>query len=554
MAAKRRIRRGFWIWLAIILILAAIAVELTVEQRVRIREALSDAELSVNTHRLVLEGLLTQVESDIAMLGGQTVFRRALADPNRLNAGQDAIDSLVAFSAAKPIYAQVRLLDVNGIERIRVDNINGEPSLIPEDQLQDKSNRYYFKEGLALSPGKTYTSPLDLNIERGKIEEPRNPMLRLVRGVYDGDQTRVGFVILNLYGRLFIDYLESVTANQPGVVMLADGSGNWLFADDPEREWAMMYPEQSVSTAPQTLGDSWLDVIGQDPVGTRSGNALIASTTIIPFARLDVANGTGTWYLISRATLEELSLALPAMFANRAPIYLAILGIVLFTVNRFTDVAIDRYRYRQRLRRLAVIDELTSAPNRRYLFDTLKRTCAGLGRGEHQQLGLLFIDLDKFKPINDQFGHDAGDAVLVAIAQRLRAAVRESDFVSRYGGDEFVVVLPGTGGKAQIEFVAKKVLEIFNQPVATFEGHRLSLGASIGLFGTEVADGIDMSSISADEMLRLADEAMYRAKAAGRNRFAWACTVGLKGVGDAPVAGKQQAASTIGARTSASSG
>ncbi len=519
--SNRRIGRGFWLWLAGISLLLAYSLELIVEQRILASEALSDAELVVQTHRQVMEGMLAQVESDIVMLSSQSVLQRVLGDSGLPRSYQDAVDSLIAFSAAKPIYAQVRLLDESGMELIRVDSIDGQTQLVPEQQLQDKSSRYYFKEGLRLPQDTTYTSPLDLNVERGEIEEPRNPMLRLVRGVYDHDDNRIGFMVLNLYGRLFIDYLASVSTTQPGIFMLADNNGNWLFAGNPDVEWAMMYPAGSVPTASDTLEDAWPAIQSKDQAAMRVDNTLVASTTITPFSHLGVANGTGRWHLVLHATFDELGLVLPKMMAPRLPFYIAVLALVLFAVHKFTDVAIDRYRYRERLKRLAVIDELTGIPNRRYLFDEMNRIIARLGRNDDQQLGLLFVDLDNFKPINDQHGHEVGDAVLVACAKRIAGSVRQSDFAARYGGDEFVVVLPETGGIKQIEAVASKLIESISQPLLTSKGSEIYVGVSVGLFSTEGTNQRKVISKGADELIRIADRAMYHAKDISGNSFAW---------------------------------
>jgi diguanylate cyclase (GGDEF)-like protein len=175
-------------------------------------------------------------------------------------------------------------------------------------------------------------------------------------------------------------------------------------------------------------------------------------------------------------------------------------------------------RTAQALNRMAYHDELTGLPNRRLLMDRLNQAQASARRGT---LGgtLLYLDLDRFKNINDARGHAAGDALLVAVAQRLSGLLREEDTVARLGGDEFVILSPHNPMSAQDEaraarVVAEKVRLAFEQPFV-LEGQPYSTAASIGvvlLGGT--AQG-------AEDLLRNADTAMYRAKAPGSNRIAY---------------------------------
>jgi diguanylate cyclase (GGDEF)-like protein len=134
-----------------------------------------------------------------------------------------------------------------------------------------------------------------------------------------------------------------------------------------------------------------------------------------------------------------------------------------------------------------------------------------------QQVALLFLDLDGFKPINDAMGHEAGDAALQQVAARLRMAVRSEDTLARVGGDEFVILLSDLDeqqARATAELVANKCLEIFGQDFIV-RGQACRLGTSIGIaLGNGYCD--------ADKLLIAADQAMYQAKEAGRGKFLWA--------------------------------
>lgn len=166
------------------------------------------------------------------------------------------------------------------------------------------------------------------------------------------------------------------------------------------------------------------------------------------------------------------------------------------------------------IQNLAFYDPLTELPNRRMLLDRLRMTLAASARSSRLR-ALLFMDLDKFKKLNDSFGHQAGDLLLQETARRLTAATRGTDTVARLGGDEFVVLLENLGelseeAAAQAEMIAEKILAVISQPYM-LAGHECLLTASIGItvFGIKPE--------GTEEVLQQADIAMYQAKAAGRN-------------------------------------
>ena len=160
------------------------------------------------------------------------------------------------------------------------------------------------------------------------------------------------------------------------------------------------------------------------------------------------------------------------------------------------------------LRQHALIDPLTELPNRRALDKRLRQEWARLLRhGGH--LALIMADLDRFKKINDTFGHPAGDEALRQVAHLLAGGCRESDMPVRYGGEEFVVVAPETTAQAAADFADRLRMSICSQPLQV-HGKALSITASFGVAGNE---GLKVP----EELVQAADEALYRAKSAGRN-------------------------------------
>lgn len=152
-------------------------------------------------------------------------------------------------------------------------------------------------------------------------------------------------------------------------------------------------------------------------------------------------------------------------------------------------------------------DPLTGLANRRYIMQRLDYFI-----DQKVPLAVMFIDLDGFKPINDEYGHDAGDEALKIVAERMTACTRESDIVARIGGDEFIILFKGLEDEEVLKGRADKVLEIVGTPM-WIDGNRIRMGASIGI-SIYPKDGEDSESI-----VNASDEAMYAAKQGGKNAY-----------------------------------
>jgi len=178
-----------------------------------------------------------------------------------------------------------------------------------------------------------------------------------------------------------------------------------------------------------------------------------------------------------------------------------------------TERTAELRRNQEYLESMAYIDVLTGLPNRRAFNDDLRRLIAGCERSQGDFV-LLLIDLDGFKDINDSDGHDAGDAVLVQVAVRLRELIRETDLATRLGGDEFSVALAHPRDKAAVDAACARIIKKLGEPIS-LANHRVMVGASIGV--AKVSGG----HTTPDELYKAADMAMYEAKKSGRNTWRW---------------------------------
>ncbi len=179
-------------------------------------------------------------------------------------------------------------------------------------------------------------------------------------------------------------------------------------------------------------------------------------------------------------------------------------------VGIFSDFHVKEYIL-ERMHYLANYDGLTGLPNRRLFLDRLN-VCLSHARRDKHMLAVMFVDLDRFKQINDTLGHRIGDCLLVAVSERMRNCLREGDTLARQGGDEFTAILPTLAHPDDAINVAQKFLDCCTAPV-NVDGHELHVTSSIGI-GIFPSDGED-----ADSLLHHADVAMYRIKESGRNGY-----------------------------------
>jgi len=189
--------------------------------------------------------------------------------------------------------------------------------------------------------------------------------------------------------------------------------------------------------------------------------------------------------------------------------YTATAGTVGF-VGTIHDVTV-RKRLEERLQHLAYHDALTDLPNRLLFRECLDGAIARAGN--RVEIAVLFLDLDRFKLINDTFGHEAGDRLLIEVATRLRACVRPGDVVARMGGDEFTILLLHVANEADVLRIAERIIAEINEPIELPGDREMVVSTSIGIVrpGPEHRSGADL--------LRDADNALYRAKERGRNQY-----------------------------------
>jgi diguanylate cyclase (GGDEF)-like protein/PAS domain S-box-containing protein len=279
----------------------------------------------------------------------------------------------------------------------------------------------------------------------------------------------------------------SLIRHATDVIMITDTEGRLRFASPAAARTFAIQPDELVG---RNLLDLWADG-DRERLGTFL--AEVAATRGRPVGPVEAVVEAGE----RRSTLECVG--------NNLLDDTAIAGLTL----NFRDVT-ERKTLEEQLRRLAFHDPLTLLANRSLFWNRVEHALA-LAQRASQRVAVMFIDLDNFKNVNDTLGHDAGDRLLQAAAQRLVKSTRPSDTVARLGGDEFAILLEGIGGEADVERVAASVSEAFHRPLL-LDGRETDTTASIGVACSRPGD-------DAEQLLRNADIAMYSAKAAGKARL-----------------------------------
>ncbi len=279
----------------------------------------------------------------------------------------------------------------------------------------------------------------------------------------------------------------SLIKNASDVIMIADVDGRLRFASPAAERTFGMHPDD-------LAGRNLLDLWGEaDRERLAAFLAEVAATRGRSVGPVEVVVGNGS----RRSTLESVGSNL-----LEDP---AIAGLAL----NFRDVS-ERKALEEQLRQLAFHDPLTLLANRS-LFRNRVQHALTLTHRSRQRVAVMFLDLDNFKNVNDSLGHDAGDRLLQAAAQRLVKSTRPSDTVARLGGDEFAILLEGINDSADVERIAAMITRSFDEPLL-LDGSDAHIAASIGIAFSQPGD-------DTEQLLRNADIAMYSAKAAGKARF-----------------------------------
>ena len=465
--------------------------------------------------------------------------------------------------ATHPEYFQVRLIGAAnfGKELVRVDRDRQGITTLGDAELQEKGHFPYVFEALRVPPGKFYFSAININHEQGAHEGLDKPTLRIAAPVYASTGKVFGVVVFNvdlngLFGAIRADLPRDIQ------VFLTNSNGDYLVHPDSAKTFGFdqgkSFRLQDDIAATQRILNREIDHIVLDTTDhTAFKDPSVAAFERAPFGAvaehqfLVLGLATPLQNVLSESRVLGLTILQITLFFSAAALLIALIlsrllvrplksmttalaqfsagkiieGLPTHRADEIGALAHSFHAMAAKLNAqvseledkklhldyLAHHDQLTGLPNRLLFLDRLKQAMHKAERNK-ERLALLFIDLDRFKHINDSLGHLVGDEVLKIVALRLQAYVRKEDTISRLGGDEFTILLEELHTPTDAAAIAQKFIGLFKQPFIVGD-NEFYLSSSIGI--SIYPD----NGAQAEDLLRNADAAMYKAKEQGRNNF-----------------------------------
>ena len=332
-----------------------------------------------------------EVTSDILFLADFALLQDFFESPDQRTRTRLAEDYL-NLARSKKLYDQVRYLDATGMEAVRVNFQDGDPFVVPPEQLQDKSNRYYFAETFTLEPGEIFVSPFDLNIEHDRIERPLKPMIRFGMSVFDKDGTRKGIVLLNYFGSILLEGMKKImegsahehTAREHvsgrhshgemivGYPILLNSEGYWLLGLREEDEWGFMFGSDRLFA--KDFPAAWQTISGAEHGQILTKNGMFTFDTIYPLQEGHVSATTGSplpfspserrqglleysWKIVSYVGQEDLDLISWNIFLGKFWGFSAIVILLLPVCWYVGRIFYLREQAHERIARLNLLKE-----------------------------------------------------------------------------------------------------------------------------------------------------------------------------------------------------
>ena len=240
----------------------------------------SEGALHVDIQKQIIGHEFDGIVQSLMFLEDQVEFHYAFVDDN---GAKQVEDDLFSYMKASASLDQVRLINVEGHEVIRVNYHGGAPTVVTKEALQQKGHRYYISEIMKLQSGEFYISTLDLNKEHGEVEIPHKPVIRFGMGVYDQQGIRVGSIIANYLANEMLGILKKSGALSSGDFMLLNGDGYYLSAPDPKKEWGFMFADGVANSLAFEVSEVWGRLSSSDSGAFSMDDALYVYSSVYPY-------------------------------------------------------------------------------------------------------------------------------------------------------------------------------------------------------------------------------------------------------------------------------
>lgn len=301
------------------------------------------------------------VVSDLFVLADSHEYSEAYHD--KQSRYFDISSHFLSFSREKRLYDQIRLLGVDGKEKLRINFNDGDPVVVPAAELGDKSERYYFKKAIGLGKGEIYVSPLDLNIEQGEVEKPYKPMIRFATPVFDLSGKKKGVVVLNYFGGRLLEHFGSVASASSGEIVFLNAEGFWLFSPRKEDEWAFMFGGEM--TFQEVYPEEWKKISKADSGRFTNSSGLFMFRTVYPLSYSSLSHGHDMvperkvsqledrsyhWKFVSRIPAEVLNSGTKNLLSLLVLIYAGLLILIATGARYIVHAGIGRESANEALR------------------------------------------------------------------------------------------------------------------------------------------------------------------------------------------------------------
>ena len=414
--------------------------------------------------------------------------------------------TFASFSKQRDIYDQIRFVNQHGQEIARINNRNKIVNIVPKQKLQNKKHRYYFAKSILRQNNEIYFSPLDLNVEKKQIERPLRPMIRIGSPIFSKQGKKLGIILLNYNAQELLNRLKQTSHSVPGRLFVINQDGYFILAQNSNQEWGNMLSSRKDMNAKKLFPTMWKKLNGKSSakIYTKRGIFFVKDiTSTLPALQFGDLKLKFVWLVPWQDIIP-----------NAIKYYLVALLLLLiasfFISWIWALLKIKQEEHKKELEFLAKTDPLTRLANRHELFRLGKFEFDRAKRFKKPFSALMF-DLDFFKKVNDTYGHLNGDKALVATAHALKSTIRTIDFVARFGGEEFVIILPETSTESA-KILAEKLRREIAHIKIPCNGTQYSFTASIGVSTWNEQDA------NIDSVINRADENLYKAKEGGRNQ------------------------------------
>ncbi len=401
-----------------------------------------------------------------------------------------------------PSIDHIRILDLEGREVLRVNLTNDNSVyIVPENELQDKSGKYYFTELQKTPINSAYHSLMDLNKEDNRIEEPYKPVVRFGKPILDETDKKIGYILLNQRYSDVFDGIEKFNIHDGDTWYLLNREGYYLKGDE-KSIFGFMWDNENNMGFFSDYKEVWDQYSGHERLKYSTESEIIYLQSLNPYSNTIFSkNSDSKWILVMKTPIKN--------YLNEFNLLRKMLTIgAVFLVPFFVVIgllygrSITKNRaYVEHLKQISTFDDMTGLLNSR-TFEERANYLLELNSRAYSPLSLVFIDLNRLKYINDTMGHKFGDLLIKSIGEVIHRTLRATDLAARIGGDEFVICFP------QLEVdgannVMKRISDNFKQVGLKEFGFETTFSYGI----TKWKEGSDIKS-----MIKKADELMYLMK------------------------------------------